>query len=38
LNFALEQNVDWIALSFVREVTDIVELKEIIKKQKKKHL
>jgi pyruvate kinase len=36
LNFALEQNVDWIALSFVREVTDIVELKEIIKKQKKK--
>lgn len=36
LDFALEQNVDWVALSFVREVTDIVELKEIIKKKKKK--
>jgi pyruvate kinase len=30
LDFALEQNVDWVALSFVRSVTDIVELKEII--------
>ncbi len=36
LDFALEQNVDWVALSFVREVTDLVELKEIIKKAKKK--
>ena len=36
LDFALEQNVDWVALSFVREVTDIVELKDIIKKAKKK--
>jgi pyruvate kinase len=32
LDFALEQNVDWVALSFVRSVTDIVELKEIIRK------
>jgi pyruvate kinase len=32
LDFALEQQVDWVALSFVRSVTDIVELKEIIKK------
>jgi len=38
LDFALEQNVDWVALSFVREVTDIVELKEEIKKRKKKAL
>ncbi|MBN1184728.1 MAG: pyruvate kinase [Bacteroidales bacterium] len=34
-NFALDQGVDWIALSFVRTVTDIVELKELIKKKKK---
>ncbi len=33
LDFALEQNVDWVALSFVRSVTDIVELKEIIRKK-----
>ncbi|HXC05258.1 MAG TPA: pyruvate kinase [Bacteroidia bacterium] len=33
LDFALEQQVDWIALSFVRSVTDIVELKELIKKK-----
>ncbi len=35
LDFALEHNVDWVALSFVRTVTDIVELKEIIRKKKK---
>ncbi len=35
LDFALEHNVDWVALSFVRTVTDIVEIKEIIKKKKK---
>ncbi len=35
LEFALEHNVDWVALSFVRTVTDIVEIKEIIKKHKK---
>jgi pyruvate kinase len=28
--FALEQNVDWIALSFVRKAQDIIDLKEII--------
>lgn len=31
LDFALEHNFDWIALSFVRSVTDIVELKDIIR-------
>ena len=30
--FALEHGVDWLALSFVRNVTDIIELKELIKK------
>lgn len=30
--FALEHGVDWIALSFVRKVSDILELKELIKK------
>ena len=38
MDFALEQNVDWVALSFVREVTDLTELKDIIKKSKKKAL
>lgn len=33
--FALKQNVDWIALSFVRHATDILELKDLIKKQRK---
>ena len=33
--FALEHEVDWIALSFVRSVTDILELREIIKRSKK---
>jgi pyruvate kinase len=33
--FALENNVDWIALSFVRSVTDIADLKDLIKKKKK---
>lgn len=32
--FALAQNVDWIALSFVRSVVDIVDLKDLIKKCK----
>ena len=31
LMFGIEQNVDWIALSFVRTATDIKELKDIIK-------
>lgn len=30
--FALEAEVDWIALSFVRKASDILELKELIKK------
>jgi pyruvate kinase len=33
--FALEQGVDWIALSFVRSVTDIIDLRRIIRKAKK---
>jgi len=36
LDFALENNFEWVGLSFVRSVTDIVELKDIIF-QKKKH-
>ncbi len=36
-NFALEQGIDWIALSFVRKVTDILELKELIKRSKRPH-
>ena len=35
LEFALENNVEWIGLSFVRSVTDIVDLKEIIRRKKK---
>lgn len=33
-SFALNHNVDWIALSFVRSATDIIDLKELIKKKK----
>lgn len=36
LDFALEQNVDWVGLSFVRSARDIIELKHIIRKHKKK--
>jgi len=36
LDFALDNDFDWIGLSFVRSVTDIVELKEIIKQKGKK--
>jgi pyruvate kinase len=35
--FALDQGIDWIALSFVRSVTDIIELKELIKHSKRPH-
>ena len=35
LQFALDNDVEWIGLSFVRSVTDIVELKEIIKQSGK---
>ncbi len=30
--FALEHDVDWIALSFVRKASDVLELKDLIKK------
>ncbi len=33
-HFALSQEIDWIALSFVRSVTDLLELKELIKHSK----
>ena len=36
LDFALEQNVDWIGLSFVRSARDIIELKHLISKNHKK--
>jgi pyruvate kinase len=34
LDFIIGQNVDWIALSFVREVKDIIGLKDILKERK----
>ena len=36
LDFALEQNIDWIGLSFVRSARDIIELKGIISSKNKK--
>lgn len=36
LEFALEQNIDWIGLSFVRSARDIIELKHIISSKNKK--
>tara|TARA_B100000700_G_scaffold322040_1_gene422642 strand:- start:1527 stop:2951 length:1425 start_codon:yes stop_codon:yes gene_type:complete len=33
LNFGLEQKVDWIALSFVRNPNDLIEIKELISKR-----
>ena len=36
LDFVIEQEVDWIALSFVREVKDITELKTILKSHNSK--
>jgi pyruvate kinase len=36
LDFIIGQNVDWIALSFVREVKDILGLKNILKERKSK--
>jgi pyruvate kinase len=35
LDFALEHNIEWIGLSFVRSVTDIADLKDIIKRKNK---
>lgn len=36
LEFALEKEVDWVGLSFVREARDIIELKHIIASKQKK--
>lgn len=36
--FALENEVDWLALSFVRAVSDVIELKQMIKRKKKNAL
>lgn len=36
LEFALEHDFDWIGLSFVRSVTDIVDLKDIIRNKGKR--
>ncbi len=36
LDFILTQNVDWVALSFVREVKDIIGLKDILKARNSK--
>jgi pyruvate kinase len=36
LDFIIDQNVDWIALSFVREVKDIIGLKDILKSRNSK--
>ncbi len=33
--FVLEQDIDWLALSFVRSATDVIELKKLVKKKKK---
>ncbi len=35
VNFILQQDIDWIALSFVRHASDISDLKDIIKKHGK---
>jgi len=36
LEFIIEQNLDWVALSFVRKAIDIIELKKIISDKKSK--
>lgn len=36
LDFALENDIEWIGLSFVRSVTDVVDLKKIIKNKNKR--
>jgi pyruvate kinase len=36
LDFIIENNLDWVALSFVRNAVDITELKKIIKSRKSK--
>lgn len=34
-DFALSQDIDWLALSFVRTANDIIDLKDLIKKHRK---
>jgi len=34
--FAISQDVDWIALSFVRQVSDVIELKQLIRRKRKR--
>lgn len=36
LNFIIEKNLDWVALSFVRKAEDIIALKKLINAQKSK--
>jgi pyruvate kinase len=36
LNFIIDNNLDWVALSFVRKAKDIIELKKIIKDRNSK--
>ncbi|HRI24503.1 MAG TPA: pyruvate kinase [Ferruginibacter sp.] len=36
LEFIIEHNLDWVALSFVRRAKDIIELKKLIKERKSK--
>jgi pyruvate kinase len=36
LHFALENDFEWIGLSFVREATDVLDLKDLIKKENKR--
>ncbi len=36
LDFIIDNNLDWVALSFVRKAVDIIELKKIIKRKESK--
>ena len=36
LDFALEHDVEWVGLSFVRNAADVIQLKELIAKKKKR--
>ncbi len=36
LDFALDNDIEWVGLSFVRSVTDIIDLKKIIKSKNKR--
>jgi len=35
-HIAIENDIDWLALSFVRQASDVTELKQLIKRKKKK--